>query len=199
MDQYSSALAQDTLPSHRRKRRRMLVALLLASSLATVGAGAMSLAVFTDSKASSGSWTTGTIVLGVSPSTAFTATGIMPGDTGTQIVDVKNNGTSQLRYAMSTAISGDTKGLAGQMQLVITDGAVSGGVCTGNVLNTSSLSGAKLGSNAQGAQTGDRSVDAGLTDSLCFQWTFPKSSDDTFQGAATSATFTFDAEQTANN
>ena len=93
----------------------------------------MSLAVFTDSKASSGAWTTGTIILGVSPTTAFSATGIMPGASGTQVIAVNNAGTSQLRYAMTTAITGDTKGLAAQMSLDITTGPVVAGACTGKV------------------------------------------------------------------
>ncbi|MHB8961003.1 MAG: TasA family protein, partial [Candidatus Limnocylindrales bacterium] len=107
----------------RRRRRRMLVALLLASSLATIGAGAMSLAVFTDSEASTGAWTTGSIVLGVSPDAAFDVSGIMPGASGTQIIGVTNNGTSQLRYALSSVASDtDNKHLAANMDLVITTG-----------------------------------------------------------------------------
>jgi Camelysin metallo-endopeptidase len=184
----------------RRRRRRMLVAMLLASSLATVGAGAMSLAVFTDSKASTGTWTTGTIILGVSPATSFTATNIMPGDTGAAVIGVTNNGTSQLRYAMPTAsTNADSKGLAAQMALVITTGPMVSNACTGTSLYTGALSAAALGNPAQGADLGDRNVNAGATDNLCFQWTFPKASGNGFQAATTTATFTFAAEQTANN
>jgi hypothetical protein len=198
MDQYTPEFAQDHAPA-RRKRRRMLVAMLLASSLATVGAGAMSLAVFTDGKASTGAWTTGTIILGVTPSAAFSASNIMPGDTGTQVIAVQNTGTGALRYAVTTAISGDTKGLAAQMTLAITTGPVVSGACTGTSLYSGSLTAAALGNPAQGADAGDRSVAAGATDNLCFQWTFPKASGNAFQGAATNASFTFAAEQTANN
>ena len=177
----------------------MLVAILLASSLATVGAGAMSLAVFTDSKASTGAWTTGTIILGVAPAVSFNATGIMPGDTGTQVIAVSNTGTGQLRYAMTTAISGDVKGLAAQMTLNITTGPVAAGACTGASVYSGTLTAALLGNPAQGADAGDRTVNAAATDNLCFQWTFPKASGNAFQAAATNATFTFAAEQTANN
>ena len=93
----------DKTLQRRRKRRRALVAILLGASLATLGAGAMSLAVFSDSQASSGAWTTGTIVLGVTPSTAFSATNILPGDTGSQTIAVSNSGTGALRYAISTS------------------------------------------------------------------------------------------------
>jgi Camelysin metallo-endopeptidase len=184
----------------RRRRRRMLVAMLLASSLATVGAGAMSLAVFTDSKASTGAWTTGSIVLGVSPATAFSVTGIMPGDAGTQIIGVTNSGTSQMRYSMSSVVTeSDGKGLAAQMTLLVTDGPVLGGVCTGNTVYTGSLAGAAFGSSTAGAQAGDRNVTAGVTQNLCFGWSFPPGSGNAYQTATTSSTFTFAAEQTANN
>jgi len=175
--------------------------MLLASSLATVGAGAMSLAVFTDSKASTGTWTAGTIILGVSPATAFNPpSGIMPGDSGAAIIAVANSGTGQLRYAMTTAATNtDTKGLAAQMTLSITTGPIVSGACTGTSLYSGSLAVAALGSTAQGAQAGDRSVNSGATDNLCFQWGLPLASGNGFQTAATTATFTFTAEQTANN
>ncbi len=178
-------------------RRRALVAMLMAASLATVGAGAMSLAVFTDSKASSGSWTTGTVILGVAPSTAFTANGILPGDTGSQTVAVSNSGTGALRYAMtSTSTNTDSKGLAAQMTLTIKAGTC---VSPTTTLYTGALSAAALGNPAQGADTGDRAVASGATDSLCFTWSFPIASGNAFQTATTTATFTFAAEQTANN
>ena len=88
--------------ARRQKRRRALLAILLGSSLATLGAGAMSLAVFTDSDATGGSWSAGTIILGVIPAPVFTATNIFPGDTGSQTVDVANTGSGELRYAMTS-------------------------------------------------------------------------------------------------
>jgi hypothetical protein len=190
-------LAHALTTTRRRNRRRLLVALLMASSLATVGAGAMSLAVFTDSKASAGAWSSGTVVLGVSPSTTFSATGIMPGDTGSQTVAVSNTGTGQLRYALTSGTTNtDGKGLAAQVQLVISAGAC--GSTTGT-LYSGTLAASALGNPAQGADTGDRTVNAAATDNLCFAWTFPLASGNAYQGAATSATFTFAAEQTANN
>lgn len=190
-------LAHALTTTRRRNHRRLLVALLMASSLATVGAGAMSLAVFTDSKASAGAWSSGTVVLGVSPTTTFSATGIMPGDAGSQTVAVSNTGTGQLRYALASATTNaDGKGLAAQLQLVISAGAC--GSTTGTLYG-GTLAAAGLGNPAQGADTGDRTVNAAATDNLCFAWTFPLASGNAFQGAATSATFTFAAEQTANN
>ena len=193
MDQLTPA----QVPTRRRNRRRMLVAMLFASSLATVGAGAMSLAVFTDSKAATGAWTSGTVILGVAPATTFNATGIMPGDTGSQTVTVSNTGTGALRYALtSTSTNTDGKGLAAQMTLTIKAAACGTAATT---LYTGTLAGAALGNPAQGADTGDRNVAAGATDSLCFSWSFPLASGNGFQAATTSSTFTFAAEQTANN
>lgn len=190
-------LSFDRTAARRQGRRRALVALLLATTVATVGAGAMSLAVFTDSQASSGSWSAGTIVLGVSPATTFNATGILPGDFGSQTVTVSNAGTGALRYAMtSNATNVDGKGLAVQMTLTIRAGTCA---APGTTLYSGVLSGAAMGDPTQGAQAGDRTVAAGASDSLCFAWAFPLASGNAYQAAATSDTFTFDAEQTANN
>jgi hypothetical protein len=153
--------------------------------------------VFTDSKASTGSWTAGTGILGVSPATAFTATGIMPGDTGSQTIAVTNNGTGILRYAMTSASTNtDLKGLAAQMQLTIKLGTCAAATTT---IYTGTLAAALFGDPTQGAQAGDRTVLAGATDNLCFAWTFPLTSANAFQSATTTTTFTFPAEQTANN
>jgi len=190
--------ANDHGSKRRQRRRRALVVVLLTSALATLGAGAMSLAVFTDSQATTGAWTTGTIVLGVSPSTAFSASNILPGASGSQDITVSNSGTGALRYALSTsATNTDSKGLAAQLTLTINAGtcASPGAV----VYATGALGSAAFGSNAQGAQAGDRSLAAGANENLCFAWSFPLSSGNGFRNAATTATFTFDAEQTSNN
>jgi hypothetical protein len=187
----------DVAMTRRTKRRQAMLAILLASSLATLGAGAMTLAQFTDSDTSTGSWTSGTIILGVSPATAFTATNILPGDTGNQTIVVSNTGTGAARYALSTsATNADTKGLAAQMTLLIQAGTCAS---PGATLYTGALGSAALGSSASGAQAGDRTVAAAASDSLCFTWTFPLASGNAFQDAATTATFTFASEQTANN
>ena len=106
------------------KGRRAMLAIVLGSSLAMLGAGAMSLAVFTDSDTNGATWTTGTIILGVSPTTVFTPGVVMPGDSGQQTVTVANTGTGALRYAMSSvATNADTKDLRSQLTLTIDAGA----------------------------------------------------------------------------
>jgi spore coat-associated protein N len=185
------------LPTRPRRKRRLMIAILLGSAIAMLGAATMSLAVFTDQDTNTGSWSTGTVVLNVTPAVVFSVPAAMPGDTGNQTVTVENNGTGDLRYAMTTSAgNADGKGLAAQLRLRIDEGAC--GAVTGNLYD-GALNVAKLGNPAQGPQTGDRNVSALGSDTLCFTWTFPKSSGDAFQNAKTTATFTFDAEQTANN
>lgn len=187
----------DSMPERRSKRRRALIAILLSTSLLTLGAGAVSLAVFTDTTDLDGTWTAGSIVLGTSPSTTFTVDDILPGDSGSQDITVENNGTGDLRYAMSSSsTNADGKGLAAQLNLTIEAGTCA---APGATLYSGSLDGAAFGDSTQGADTGDRDVLAGGTDDLCFSWDFPLASGNGYQLATTTATFTFDAEQTANN
>ena len=56
-----------------------------------------------------------------------------------------------------------------------------------------------FGNPAQGAQAGDRALAAAANEQLCFVASLPLSTDNTFQGATTTVSFTFDAEQTKNN
>jgi hypothetical protein len=192
----SNAL-DDQVMNRRRKRRRALVAILLASSLATLGAGAMSLAVFTDSDATGGSWTAGTIILGVSPAPVFTAANIMPGDSGSQTVTLANTGTGQLRYALTTSTTDSGAGLDSKLQLSIRSGTCA---APGAVLYGGNLSGALIGNPAQGNQGADPVVNAGASASLCFAWSLDlNTTGNAYQGATAAATFTFASEQTANN
>ncbi|MHB8959579.1 MAG: hypothetical protein ACYDAN_08130, partial [Candidatus Limnocylindrales bacterium] len=83
--------------------------------------------------------------------------------------------------------------------LVITTGPVVSGACSGTVVYSGTLDGAGFGSDATGADPGDRDVNAGATENLCFGWSFPLGAGNDLQTAATDATFTFASEQTANN
>jgi len=189
----TQAVTPDPLP---RRRRRRLLAVLLGLAVATTGAGVFSLAVFTSSQASTGAFTTGTIVLGVNPATMFTVAGILPGDSGSQTVTVSNTGTGALRYAMSSvSTNADTKNLRSQLQLTVKTGA-----CAGTTsVYSGTLNGAAIGDPTQGAQAGDRTLASGTNEQLCFAWSLPLATGDAFQGATTTTTFTFAAEQTQNN
>lgn len=183
-------------PSVVSKHRRAAIALLLGLSVISLGAGAFSLAIFTDTDASTGSFTAGTVDIATSPTTLFTVTDIMPGDSGSATLTVQNNGSGQLRYAMtSSSTNADGKALRDQLSLTVKTGACAGST----TLYSGALSGALFGDPTQGAQAGDRTLAAAASEQLCFAWSLPLASGNTYQGATTTTTFTFDAEQTANN
>ena len=189
----------DRQVERRRKRRRGIVALLGAVSILTIGAGSISLAQFTDSATSTWAFTTGTIDVNTSPSILTAVSNMLPGDTATQALTVSNAGTGDLRYAISVTA---TNTLGAQLQLTIKtqDGGGGCAAFTGtSVLAVTALNGAAVGSPAQGANVGDRNLTAGSSEVLCFRVSLPLSTGNTFQGVSSAATFTFNAEQTANN
>jgi predicted ribosomally synthesized peptide with SipW-like signal peptide len=190
----------DTKPldGRRKVRRAGLILLLAASAALTVGTGASTLAIFTDSADASAAFSAGTVDLTAAPATVFTANGIYPGDSGSQTVTVTNGGTGTLRYAMTTsATNADGLGLAAQLQLTITAGTCPGAGAP--LYGAAALGSAAFGNVAQGAQAGDRTLAGAASEGLCFAWSLPTATGDALQGAATTATFTFAAEQTANN
>lgn len=187
-----------------RRRRRGVIAVLLGLTTISLGAGMFSLALFTDSAASSGSFATGTIDIDASPVVAFNVTGMFPGDDATQALTIDNDGSGQLRYALTVAA---TDALGAALTLEIreegTDCATFDGA---TVLYTTALDGAAFGDPTAGydagtplVETGDRTLDALTSEVLCFRVSLPVTADDTVQGETSAATFTFDAEQTANN
>lgn len=184
-----------------RSGTRLRVA-LLASAILMAGGIASTLALFTDSETVDGNaFSTGSIDLTLAPVTAvLTASALMPGDSVNGTLVVTNSGTAQLRYAMSTVASNlDGLGLAGQLSLTIRELGTSCAVFDGTVVHAGPLGTAAFGSPAAGAQAGDRTLAAGVSETLCLRATLPLLTGNAFQNAATTATFTFDAEQTANN
>lgn len=194
MDAFAASPGTD----RRRKRRRALVLLLAASAVVTLSAGTFSLATFTDTATSTGAFTTGTIDIATNPVALFNATAIFPGASGSATLNVSNGGTGALRYAMTTAATNtDTKNLRDQLQLTISAGACPGGAA---LYGAAALSGAAFGNPAQGSHAGDRTLAAGANEDLCFAWSLDLlTTGNAFQAATTTATFTFAAEQTANN
>jgi spore coat-associated protein N len=184
----------------RRKRRRGVVVLLAALSALTYGAGSVSLALFTDSDNSTWSFTTGTIDIESNPSLVTAIGAMMPGDVASDSLTISNAGTATFRYAMSTLA---TNALGGQLTAEVREADAGGGCAafTGAVVVTggTTLNGASFGSAAQGAQAGDRVLAGGASEVLCFRITLPLNTLNAFQGVTSVATFTFNAEQTANN
>lgn len=202
-------------PRRDRRRRRGLFAILMAATALISATGAtMSLALFTGGvSANNNAFTAGTIVLGVAPSPIILTSGsLMPGDNVPagapgQAVVVSNTGTAQLRYAIS-GLSTDADSLHLNTQLLITiqqpDGNA-GGSCaamTGNVLFSAVVPTAgvnMVGNPAAGGQAGDRTLNSATSETLCFKASLPFGTGNAYQGAASTYTFNFAAEQTANN
>jgi len=179
-------------------------------AMLSLGAGQLSLALFTDQETVAGTFSTGSIVLDDVKIDALTLTtsAMMPGDNVTDDVVVENDGTAQLRYSMSTAsINVDAKGLRDVLTLTVKtiDVTTPGTPCdnfdgtsvlAATVLGTST---AKFGDVTAGAQAGDRPLNAAANETLCFRVSLPSGTGNAYQSASTTTTFTFDAEQTANN
>lgn len=201
--------AREVAPPAPRRRRRLLLLLATLAAI-SVGAGQLSLALFTDQETVAGTSSTGSIVLDDVKIDALTLTtaAMMPGDSVTDDVVVENDGTAQLRYAMSTtSTNADAKGLRDVLTLTVReidatlpatpcdnfDGAV---VLAATVLGAST---AKFGDVTAGSQAGDRTLNAAANETLCFRVSLPSGTGNAYQGATTTTTFTFDAEQTASN
>ena len=189
--------------------KRILLALFAIGLLTTLSTLA-GLGVFTDTQSvGSNTFTTGTVDISTAPASALvTYSNMAPGDSTTQSLAVTNAGTLALRYAIAgSATDPDGKGLKDQLVLTVKtiDVTTPGTPCDdfdGTQLYTGDLdgtTGALVGSNAQGAQAGDRPLSASSSETLCFRADLPLSTGNAFQNATTTATFTFDAEQTVNN
>ncbi len=197
----------------RRHLSRILFVLLLVG---VIGAslGVASNAIWTDSEdVDANTFSTGTIDLSTSPTTALVIFSDMaPGDEVTNDITVTNAGSLELRYAVTSTTTEDT--LAAQLDLTIktgvttctnagfdTDGTVIYNSGTGLPDDLGSTTGIDvIGDPTQGADTGDRTLAAsGGNEDLCFNVELPDTTGDSFQGLITTATFTFAAEQTANN
>ena len=180
-----------------RPSRRGLLAALLGLTVAMLGTGVFSLAMFTDTTASNGSFASGTIDIRSSPAVAFTVTDMLPGDSTTRALTIANAGTARFRYALATTA---TTALGSALHLTVktfgTDCATFDG---STVLPTTTLDGAAIGSNVQGAQAGDRVLDGATNEVLCFRVSLPIATGDPLQAQVSAVTFTFDAEQVANN
>ena len=186
-------------------RRFGLAGALLVSMAISIGAGVSSLALFTDSDDVTGNaFTAGTIILGASPTSALVSfSDMLPGDVVYGALTLTNSGTGALRYSMTTAATNaDTKNLRDQLEATIREKAA--GTCaadfTGAVVDAAgSLASAAFGDSTAGDDTGDRPLAASGSEILCFKVELPSDTGNPYQGAATTATFTFASEQTANN
>jgi spore coat-associated protein N len=191
--------------------KKLLVVVIVVASLA--GLIGIASALFTSQKVVDNNlFTSGTVILNTSPTNVVvTFSNMAPKDQYTAPITVTNEGTLDLRYAVnSVATDVDGKHLMEQLDLTIKTGVTA---CTNAGFSTDGsvvyatgdlgdeAPGIKLiGDAATGAQTGDRVLVASTgSEVLCINVLLPESTGNAFQGATTTATFTFDAEQTKNN
>lgn len=183
---------------------RKITGLAIAACAVMAGAPwAFTQAVFTDTETVGGNaFTSSTINLGLNTNNALlTLTTLLPGDKVTAPLTVTNSGTGDLRYSLSSSASPTTlaDGMTGTIRTGVTLCNTAGFTLTGTQLVTGTLSSLAFGSSAQGAQAGDRSLAASASETLCFQAELPLSAGNALQGVSSTVTFTFSAEQTANN
>jgi hypothetical protein len=134
---------------------------------------------------------------------------MVPGDSVTAPITVTNSGNINLRYAItSTATNADGKGLMSQLALTIKTNVTTctnaAWASTGTAIYGAGALGSVAGLNlvgdpAAGSQSGDRTLAPAASEVLCFNVTLPIGTGNGYQAAATTATFAFVAEQTANN
>jgi len=198
----------------RKPQAKWILGLLMAVGVLAAMLGVASQAIWTDTDPVGGNdFATGSISLTTSPTSAIwtAVTGAMPGDRATGSLTATNAGSSQLRYAVTGSNTDAT--LAAGMNVRI--GLQAGGSCDfpyhntdgttttladdtqlfAGALNTAAL----VGSNAQGAQAGDRTLNASANEVLCFAVVLPSNAANSLQALSNTTTFTFDSEQTANN
>jgi hypothetical protein len=99
----------------------------------------------------------------------------------------------------SSSTNTDGKGLNAQLTVTIKTLGTSCAAFDGTSLYSGALSAAGIGDVTAGAQAGDRTLAAASSETLCFRATLPGATGNAYQGATTTATFTFESEQTANN
>jgi len=190
---------------------RILLVLMTVGVVAT-GLGVASNAIWTDSDdVDANLFTTGSVILSTNPTTALvTFTSGAPGeDTTPQSLTVTNDGTMELRYAVTmTADNTDTLGLYAELDLTIREEDVEPTVPCDDFDGTPLygpdlpflLTGNLIGDPAAGSDAGDRVLTtASPSEVLCFRVTLPSSAPNSVQAASTTAVFTFVSEQTANN
>jgi predicted ribosomally synthesized peptide with SipW-like signal peptide len=181
--------------------RKVRLVLCLGSLSALLWAGTF--ATFTDSGTADSTFTAGSVDLLLSGEAddayAFTSiemANMKPGDVKYAPLTVANNGSLGFSYTMSTsATNADSKALRDQLTLGVrkvanTAACDSAGVGYLASLDTMTASGA-LSAGAIASRT----LTAGTSEVACFRIELPSTAGDTFQGATTTATFTFSATQ----
>lgn len=193
----------------RKERRGSPAKVLLSAAVVLVGIATVavtSLALFTDTApVGANIFTTGTIDINATPASAVvTMPAMAPGDQVTAPLTVSNDGSLELRYAVESTTTEDV--LAAELVLTVKVGVTTcddaNWAADGTTLYAGQLGStgtdAIMGLAAAGADAGDRVLLAATNEVLCLNVTLPLAST-AGQGATTTATLDFLAEQTANN
>jgi len=180
---------------------------LVVTLTASAAAASLTGAVFTDSDSVSGNaFSTGNVDISNSPTSAVVSlTDMAPGDSIVAPLTVSNDGSLELRYAITSTT---TEGvLAAQLDMTIKSGVSScnaGGfdsdgsqLYSGDIGSVSGIN--VVGDPAQGDDSGDRTLAASASEALCIKVALPLATDNSYQNISTTASFAFAADQTANN
>ena len=189
----------------------ILVAVIAIGGLAAL-LGAASQAIWTDTDPVGGNdFATGSVSLATTPTTAIwtAVTAAAPGTIATGSLAVTNDGTLELRYAVTGANTDATLAAGMNLRIGLKVGTCdtyhdAAGADVGLVDDTELFTGTLdtavlIGSNAQGADSGDRTLAASASEDLCFSVVLPDSAANSLQSLSNTTTFTFDSEQTLNN
>jgi predicted ribosomally synthesized peptide with SipW-like signal peptide len=189
----------------RTERTRKLI-LTGALAVATIASGAFSMAYFTDTESDDSTFDTGTIILDAAKVDALnlTTSDMVPGDSITSAVVVENDGTDELRYDLDSAaadtVSPNGEGLFTELEIAVSgadvDTTPDGDSCDdfdGTPIQTQEVLGA---TNSLAA---NRVLAANASETLCVRVVLPSDTGNDMQDASSVTTFTFAAEQTANN
>jgi len=169
------------------------------------------LAVFSDQEqVGANAFSTGTVDISTAPtSAAVSFSNMLPGDQVTDDLVVTNErGSVAVRYSLTfAATNADSKGLKDQLVMTVkTIDATTPGTPCNDFDGTSSTPVTWTRPEARSSATRRRArrpVTANLavsaSETLCFRVALPLLTGNAYKNAATTATFTFHAEQTANN
>lgn len=137
--------------------------------------------------------------------------GMMPGDSVTGAVELRNDGDGELRYSVTTSTADGANDLAAlSTVLAVTVRTVdadagnddpcddrSGAIIReGAVLDST---GRLIGDVSAGDDRGDRTLAGGTGETLCFTVELPLTAGNDFQGTSSTVSFGFASEATANN
>ena len=160
-------------------------------------------ATFTDSGTAGSTFTAGTVdlLVGAEVDDAYAFTSIemsnmKPGDVKYAPLTIANNGSLGFTYAMATSATDvGTTGLRDQLTLGVKKVANAAACDSAGVGYAASVDVLTASGALSAGAIASRALTAGGSEVACFRVELPSGSNDTFQGATTTATFTFSATQ----